>query len=143
MAVSRDKLPDSEGSFFDLDIVDTNKDGEVTAVAVTIRGINGSRSNLGRRARRTEYRLLVDVSDLSSGLPEGWIVSPQASQIEHANIWPAAVTCPLTSSRMPRICWGKGHGHWRGISPDNRTLSRFLDLACDVLGDVNVLSPAR
>jgi len=143
MAVSQAEFEDAKGGFPDLEVVISKPDGEVTAVAVTIRGINGSRSNLSRRTRRTDYRLLADVSDLASRLPEGWISLPRAGQIEHANIWPAAISCPLTNSRMPRICWGTVPRDWQAISLPNRTLVRFLELASGVLADVNVLSPAR
>jgi hypothetical protein len=142
MTVSQAEFEVAKQDYPDLEAV-IGPDGVVTAVAVTIRGINGSRSNSSRRAIQTEYRLLADVSSLPFRLPEGWIASPRAGKIEHANIWPAAITCPLTGSRMPRICWGTVPRDWEAVSPVNRTLGRFLELACGVLADVNVLSPAR
>jgi len=142
MTVSQAEFEDAKRDFPDLEGI-MNNDGEVTAVVVTIPGINGSRSNPNRRAQQTDYRLLVDVSELSFNLPDAWISAPRAGKIEHVNIWPAAVTCPLTNSRLPRICWGPAPKEWRSLSPVNRTLGRFLELASSVLGEVNVLSPAR
>jgi hypothetical protein len=142
MAVSRADFNAAKGFFFDLDIVDLNLSNEITVIAATIQGINGSR-NASRRNTRMNYRLLADVSDLRSDLPEGWIVSPQASQIEHVNIWPASATCPLTRSRMPRICWGSGPSTWRGTPAASRTLGNFLEVARQVLNGANLLSPAR
>jgi hypothetical protein len=142
MAVSRAEFNAAKGYFFELDIVDMNLSDEITVIAVTIQGINGSKS-ASRRNRLMNYRLLADVSDLRSDLPEGWIVSPQGNQIEHVNIWPASATCPLTRSRMPRICWGSGPSKWQQTPVASRTLGYFLEVAREVLNDVNLLSPAR
>ncbi len=142
MAVSRAEFNAAKGYFFDLDIVDVNASNEVTVIAATIQGINGSR-NVLRQKTRTNYRLLADVSGLRSGLPEGWIVSPQENRIEHVNIWPASETCPMTGSRMPRICWGSGPTAWSSTPVANRTLGNFLEVARQVLNGANLLSPAR
>ena len=88
MAVSQVEFATAKGSF-DLDVVGTNTSDEITAIAATIRGINGSKTSGVRRRQPVDYRLLADVSDLSSGLPEGWIVVPSASVVEHVNVWPA------------------------------------------------------
>ena len=89
------------------------------------------------------YRLLADVSDLDSGLPEGWIVSPRENQIEHVNIWPPSVTCPFTMSRVPRICWGTSNSAWMAAPARTRTLANFLEVAKQVLAHANLNSPAR
>ena len=143
MAVSEAEFTRAKGFWIDLDIIGTNASREVTAIVATIRGINGSKSSATRRGRPVEYRLLADVSDLRSGLPDGWIVVPEAAQIEHVNIWPADKTCPLTRSRMPRICWGSGPKKWEKTPAANRTLGNFLEVARQVLNGVNLNSPAR
>jgi hypothetical protein len=143
MAVSQAEFIAAKGHFFSLDFVNTNRDNEVTVIAVTIMGIAGSKSSYRRRTP-TEYRLLADVSELRTGLPEGWIVSPHANQIEHVNIWPPAAICPFTSSRMPRICWGTSNSAWLAVQPaGNRTLGNFLEVARQVLSSANLNSPAR
>ena len=90
-----------------------------------------------------DYRLLADVSDLGSGLPEGWIVLPNEAQIEHVNIWPSSLSCPLTGTRPPRICWGNGRQTWIEKPTAERTLSSFLEVARQVLNGANLDSPAR
>jgi len=142
MAVSQADFRAAQGYFFDLDTVQRSADDEITAIGVTIQGINGSR-RAGRRNRLVNYRLLADVDDLPSGLPEGWVAAPEASEIEHLNIWPASMTCPLTNSRLPRICWGTAPASWLAMPASDRTLGNFLELARQVLNDVNLLSPAR
>lgn len=142
MAVSMDEFRLVQGYFFDLQIADTNLSGEVTAVVVPILGIVGSK-NAGRRNLPMMYRVLADVSDLYAELPEGWIVSPDASQIEHINVWPADKFCPLTRARTPRICWGSGPSAWRQADQADRTLGNFLEVATTVLNSANLLSPAR
>src|SRR5580692_3244760 len=72
MAVSLAEFRVAQGYFFDLEIADTNPSSEVTAIVVPILGIVGSK-NAGRRNLRMRYRMLADVSDLHSELPEGWI----------------------------------------------------------------------
>jgi hypothetical protein len=143
MAVSQAEFTRANGFFFDLDIVGTNASKEITAIAATIRGINGSKSSATRRSRPVDYRLLADVSDLRSGLPEGWIVAPEAAQVEHVNIWSASMNCPLTGSRMPRLCWGDGAGAWMQKPAAERTLSSFLEVARQVLNGANLTSPCR
>jgi hypothetical protein len=142
MAVSLAEFRVAQGYFFDLEIAGTNLSSEVTAIVVPIRGIVGSK-NAGRRNLRMNYRMLADVSDLHSELPEGWIVSPQPSQIEHINIWPPDKFCPLTRARTPRICWGSGPSAWRQANQADRTLGNFLEVATTVLNGANLLSPAR
>lgn len=143
MAVNWTEYNRARGFFMDLDIAGTNASGEITAIVATIRGINGSRTSATRRDRPVDYRLLADVSDLRSSLPDGWIVQPGASVIEHVNIWPPDSNCPLTSTRTPRICWGDGHETWSRMLEANRTLSGFLEVARQVLNGANLLSPAR
>jgi hypothetical protein len=143
MAVDRIEFNRARGYFFDLDIVGTNASNEITAIAATIRGINGSRTNAARRRWVVDYRLLADVNTLRSGLPDGWIVGPKSGDIEHVNIWPADISCPLTSARTPRICWGEGSSKWKLMPEAHRTLSGFLEVAREVLSGANLDSPAR
>jgi hypothetical protein len=141
MAVRRADFDIAKGHFFSLDIAAAKGNGDITVIAVTILGIRGSKSAY-RRIDKVEYRLLADVSDLSAGLPETWIVSPQADQIEHVNIFTPSL-CPLTNTRLPYICWGNGDSRWLQASPGHRTLGNYLEAARQVLGSANLNSPAR
>jgi len=143
MAVSRAEFTAANGFFFDLAIIGMNASNEITAIIATIRGINGSRSSTARRGRPVDYRMLADVSALRSSLPEGWIVHPNEDQVEHVNIWPPSLSCPLTGTRPPRICWGDGPGAWIQKPMAERTLSSFLEVARQVLNGANLSSPAR
>jgi len=142
MAVSKAEFTAAQGYFFDLVIVASKSDGEVTAIRATIRGINGSK-NIFRRKRKLDYQVLADVSDLRSELPTGWIEVPDADQVEHVNVWPANRTCPLTHRQLPWICWGSAAATWTERAAAERTLSSFLDLATRVLGAANLDSQAR
>jgi hypothetical protein len=143
MAVSQAEFTAAKGFFFDLDIIGTDSSNEITAIVATIRGINGSKTSSVRRKWPVNYRLLADVRDLRSGLPEGWIVSPVESQVEHVNIWPSSTSCPLTGTKSPRICWGDGPATWLQKPTAERTLSSFLEVARQVLNGANLSSPAR
>jgi hypothetical protein len=143
MAVSQAEYTSAKGFFFDLDILGTNASDEITTIVASVRGINGSATSAVRRRRPVDYRLLADVSDLRSGLPEVWIVSPAADQIEHVNIWPASMNCALTGTRMPRLCWGDGSESWMQKPTAERTLSSFLEVARQVLNGANLSSPCR
>jgi hypothetical protein len=143
MAVSQAEFTAAKGFFFDLDIIGTNASGEITAIVATIRGINGSKSSTIRRKRPVDYRLLANVADLRSSLPEGWIVFPKEDQVEHVNIWPPSLICPLMGTRSPRICWGDAPEAWERKPTAERTLSSFLEVARQVLNGANLSSPAR
>lgn len=142
MPISQAEFNLAKGHFFDLDVARTDARGGITVIAATIQGVIGSKNSY-RRETRMSYRLLSDVSDLVTELPEGWIVSPHESQIEHVNIWPANRDCPFTMSRMPRICWGSSPAEWMAAPAHNRTLGNFLEVARQVLGHANLRSPAR
>ena len=141
MGVSQAEFTFAKGHFTSLDIAAANGIDDITVIGVTVRGIRGSHSVTGRSAKM-DYRLLVDVSDLRAALPETWIASPQADQIEHANIYRPSM-CPLTGTPLPYICWGESDATWRAAPPSHRTLGDFLEVAKQVLGSVNLLSPAR
>lgn len=143
MAVSQAEFTAAKGFFLDLDIIGTNMSNEITAIVATIRGINGSKTSSARRRWPVDYRLLADVDDLRSGLPEGWIVWPKAGEVEHVNIWPPSVSCPLTGAQTPRVCWGDGPGKWIQKPVAERTLGSFLEVARQVLNGANLSSPAR
>jgi hypothetical protein len=142
MSVSLTEFNQAKG-FYDLDVVGSNASNEVTAIVATIRGVNGSRASTTRRRWAVDYRLLADVTDLRSGLPEGWIVAPVAAQLVHVNIWPASINCPLTGTRTPRICWGDGKSAWARQPESERTLISFLEVARQVLNGANLTSPCR
>jgi hypothetical protein len=141
MTVSASEFRAAQSYFTSLDIADANGE-DITVIGVTIEGINGSKSEYRRSALKA-YRLLVDVSDLASGLPEAWVVSPKDDLIEHANIFKATRTCPLTRTPMPRICWGTSNSAWVREDVHKRTLGNFLEVARQVLSSVNLDDAAR
>lgn len=141
MAVSQADFLAAKGHFYSLDIADAKGEDEITVIAVTVQGIRGSNSEY-RRSAKMSYRLLADVSDLSVGLPTTWIVSPQASQVEHVNIFRPS-TCPLTQTPLPYICWGISNSAWLAQQADHQTLGNYLEVARQVLGSANLSSPAR
>jgi hypothetical protein len=79
---------------------------------------------------------------LKAGIPTTWIVSPSADEVVHLNIFKPS-SCPLTSTRLPYICWGISSRTWLAQPAVYRILGNYLEVARGVLGSVNVDDPAR
>jgi hypothetical protein len=120
----------------------TDRDGWITAVAVTLEGILGC-ENRHRRGQPVRYRVLASVARLQYGLPVTWIASPPDQQIQHVNIFRAHELCPFTGVRLPSICWGTSESAWRATPPGHRTLSSFLEVSRQLLRQANFDSRAR
>jgi hypothetical protein len=143
MPVSQADFVRAKGYFLSLDAANSDANGNVTVIAVTIQGIVGCKSTL-RRNSKMAYRVLASVNDLTAAaLPDAWIVSPREDQVEHINIFPATRVCPLTGVYLPRICWGSGDAAWKQQRPGHRTLGSFLEFTRVVLVGTNFDSPAR
>jgi hypothetical protein len=141
MAVSRAEFLAAKGHFFSLDIAAADGSDAITVISVTLLGVRGSKSPY-RRSVAMEYRLLADVSNLRSGLPDAWIVSPQEAQIEHVNIFRPKM-CSLTRTQLPRICWGLSNEAWLAAPENERTMGNYLEVARQILGSANLDSTAR
>jgi hypothetical protein len=141
MGVSQAEFNFAKGWFTSLDVAAANVADDITVIGVSVQGIRGSQ-NETRRSAPTLYRLLADVSGLRSGLPVTWVVSPQADQVEHVNIFRPSM-CALTGTPLPYICWGVSSSTWRSAPEGHRTLAAYLQVATGVLGVVNLSSPAR
>lgn len=142
MAVAPEDFLAAKGHFLSLDPLNTDADGWITAIAVTIEGIVGG-ENSRRRPQRTQYRLLASVQDLQSGLPVMWIASPRDHDIQHVNIFHPREICPFVGSRLPEICWGISESAWKSAKPGERTLANLLEAARQVLANTNMNSRAR
>lgn len=141
MAIPRHEFWETKQHFFDLDALQTDRDGWITAVAVTVQGIRG-----GDNARAEEtlpYRLLIDLTQLRRELPTVWVVSPPDNEIEHMNVFRPSLPCPFTGGSLPTLCWGKTPAAWRDESINARTLANLLEPVRQVLANRNPRSRAR
>jgi hypothetical protein len=142
MSVSPDEFRKAQGYWLSLEKARTSANGQITAVKVIIQGIVGCK-DARRRTQQMRYSVLIDVQDLSSGLPNAWIVSA-SGRIEHLNVWLAGKKyCPITGSKLPYICWGKSASAWQELPPSQRTLASLLEVTTQILSHVNPDSPAR
>ncbi|HEX9519983.1 MAG TPA: hypothetical protein VF940_27885 [Streptosporangiaceae bacterium] len=132
----------AKGQFFSLEPLKTDRDGWITAIAVTIEGIVGCEYSR-RRWDRAQYRLLASVQDLQSGLPVVWIASPRDQDIQHVNIFHPRAVCPFVGTMLPDICWGMTASAWRSVMPGERTLANLLEASRQVLSNANLNSRAR
>ena len=140
MPVSRDDFHVAIGMFTSLQPLATDREGRITAISVTIGGIEGSSPN----ARTpVSYKVLASVQNLHAELPTIWFASPEDSRIRHVNIFRASQVCPFTGTRLPTLCWGQTPTAWRGTSTAHRRLANLLEAVRQVLAQANTNSPAR
>jgi hypothetical protein len=142
MAVTPAEFLGAKGHYLSLEPLLTDQDGWITAIAVTLEGINGG-ENGRRRSTRTNYRMLASVKDLRATLPVAWIAVPQDGSIEHVNIFHPRDICPFVGTKLPYICWGTSESAWRAVAVENRTLTNFLEAARQILAHANFDSRAR
>lgn len=140
MPVNRDDFRVASGLFTSLQPLATDRSGNITAIAVTIGGIEGKTSN---HRTPVTYRVLASVQNLQAELPTIWIASPEDSRIRHVNIFRASQVCPFTGTRLPTVCWGQTPTAWRGTSTGDRRLANLLEAVRQVLAQSNPDSPAR
>ena len=141
MSVSGDEFRKARTFWTSLEAIQFDGNGQITIVTVTMVGITGCK-NERRRADPKPYRLLIDVQDLSS-LPEVWFLEPPDEQIEHLNVYHATKKCPITGTKLPRLCWGISDDAWRKATRSDRTLSQLLEVTGQLLSSVYPESAAR
>lgn len=142
MAVPPGDFRHAKGLYFSLEPLQTDRDGWITAIAVTLEGIVGGQST-HRRRTPMQYRLLASVKNLQSSLPVMWIASPRDQDIEHVNIFHPRQVCPFVGVMLPDVCWGISDSAWRGEKAEARTLTNLLGATHQVLSNANFASRAR
>jgi hypothetical protein len=142
MAVTPADFRAAKGHFFSLEALQTDMDGWITAIAVSLQGIVGG-DNEHQRNQHMTYRLLASVQQLQVGLPTMWIVAPADGAIQHVNIYRARERCPFVGKKLPDICWGTTPQEWMAMAPGERTLPNLLEAARQVLANANLNSRAR
>lgn len=142
MAVPPGDFRTAKGQYLSLEALMTDRDGWITAIAVTLEGIVGG-DNPRRRLIRAQYRVLASVQNLQGALPIAWIASPRDDDIDHVNIFHPNKVCPFVGSMLPEICWGLSPSAWQSLSAGERTLANFLEAARQVLANTNFASRAR
>jgi hypothetical protein len=142
MAVTPADFRAAKGHFFDLEAVQTDTDGWITAIAVNLQGIVGC-PNPRQRHQHLTYRLLASVHRLRDGLPTMWISAPEDGDIQHVNIYHPREKCPFVGRKLPDICWGTSTKAWMAMPAGERTLTNLLEAARQILANANLDSRAR
>uniref|UniRef100_UPI0013C2E934 hypothetical protein n=1 Tax=Allorhizocola rhizosphaerae TaxID=1872709 RepID=UPI0013C2E934 len=134
MPVTREELRAAAGMFTSLQPLSNDRNGHISAISVTINGIEGSSQ---RATRSVPYRILISVQNLQAELPAIWIASPPDNQIRHVNIFRATQVCPFTDTRLPTLCWGQTPRASQGASTADRRLANQLEAVRQVLSNAN------
>lgn len=142
MPVQQHEFLQAKNIWLDLEIVSTNRWGEIMAVRGSMEGILGGR-NSSIAKRKIRYHFYINVSNIrSSIIPDFWITYPPDHSILHANIFPSNY-CRDLNSYLPSLCWGENKIRWAQLDIPKRTLYALLNMAKDVLNNQNFESPAR
>ncbi|MCX7972968.1 MAG: hypothetical protein N3B16_00505 [Candidatus Aminicenantes bacterium] len=142
MPVQQHEFLQAKSTWPDLEIVSTNRWGEILAVRGSMEGILGG-TNFTIAKRKIRYGFYVNVSNIrSSMIPDFWILSPPANSILHVNIF-APNYCPDLNSYLPSLCWGENKLRWKNLEIPKRTLFALLIMAKDVLNNQNFESRTR
>lgn len=111
----------------------------VSAVSVSILGIQGMKSRLRRR-----YDLIIETTSLATAIPPVWVTYPRDSDIKHVNIWRASHSfCRWAGTDLPSFCWDEFGTQWLQTRLDWRTLAAALEYIKQFLNTENHDSAAR
>lgn len=119
--------------------VQTEDDGTISIVALTVQGVRGGPK---KTKRAKKYEVLIDVRNIRYELPTVWVIAPPDHKIRHVNIYPPE-HCDITGQPLPYLCWGTYPSEWKEADQNRRTLIHLLQYVQQHLNNPYFKDPAR